>query len=97
MKTLLASLLLAMAAPALAQDTPAWWPPPLVLDSVPPGHVLIYERPLAQYNDPANGRAIALVALRDPINGAWWRAIARHEDVSGALPGDTVRLQAVLP
>jgi len=97
MKTILAILFAASFAACSAQDTPSWWPPPLDADSVPAGRALIYERPLASFNHPDDGRPRTIVALRDAVTGRWWRVVARHEEAARALPGDTVTIETLLP
>lgn len=97
MKATIASALIALSGLCSAQDTPDWWPPSLVADSVRAGDSFIYERPLAQFNDPLSGSPTALVAVRCVRSGMWWRVPMRHESYLCGSAGDTMAVSLVLP
>jgi len=93
----IAFLLTLLTLPAKAQDTPTWWPEPMPADSATDGRTLIFDRPLANYNDPTTGRPMCIVAVRDVCTGAFWRVLARHEEANGAQAGDTLTVTVELP
>lgn len=97
MRTKILSILLLAAATCSGQDVPSWWPPRLHPDSVEIGSRMIYERPLANYDDPLTGEHLVLVALRDPRTGRFWRAVAAQRDTDRACVGDTITVSTELP
>ena len=97
MRTTITILLLALALSCSAQDTPAWWPPPIEADSVRMGDTFIYGRPLANFNDPRDGAPTVLIAVRCERTGKWWRVLMRQEDYLCGTVGDTLTVSIPIP
>lgn len=66
-------------------------------DSVRAGDSFIYERPLAQFNDPLSGSPTVLVAVRCARSGMWWRVPMRHESYLCGSAGDTLAVSLLVP
>lgn len=97
MRTIILAVAMASAIAAAGQDTPAWWPPPLSPDSAIHGATYIYERPLASFNHPDDGRPQALIAVRCPRTGLYWRVLVEGHLMQCVRPGDTLTSEPPTP
>lgn len=66
---------------ARGQDTPRWWPEPLTQQAADTAQSIVYERPLAQYNDPLTGQAKQVAAVKCLPSGLYYRAVVDHAPI----------------